>query len=146
MQYIVLLYEGKRLYAGGSPKAAQMRTAKTSGIRTCHLKVMKSSLKIFCRCFPLINLLPYITSPPTHISGKEQMPRMLAPERALREAPVALEDDNSEVIILFLRCWARPDPLRLNVRTSAKCGRVIDAYLRSWPRRGLYPKVVRKSG
>jgi len=55
---------------------------------------------------------------------------MLAPERALREASVALGDDDAEVIKVFLRCRARPDPLRLNVRTSAKCRRVIDAYLK----------------
>ena len=41
MEDIVLLYEGKRLYAGGSPKAAHMRPDKTSEIRAIHLSVVK---------------------------------------------------------------------------------------------------------
>jgi len=65
---------------------------------------------------------------------------MLAPERALREASVALGDDDAEVIKLFLRCRARPDPLRLNVRTSAKCGRVIDVYLKKLAKEGIIPQ------
>jgi len=148
MQDIVLLYEGTRLYAGGSPKAAHMRTDKTSEIRTCHLSVIKPSLIIsFVGACHLStwaerDSLPYITTPPStsHISGREQIPRMLASERALREASVALEDDDAEVIKLFLRCRARPDPLRLNIRTSAKCGRVIDAYLKKLAKEGIIPQ------
>ena len=44
MQDIVLLYEGNRLYPGGSPKAAHMRTDKTSEIRTSHLNAIKRSM------------------------------------------------------------------------------------------------------
>lgn len=44
MEDIVLLYEGKRLYAGGSPKAARMRTDKTSEIRAFRLNIIKWSL------------------------------------------------------------------------------------------------------
>ena len=43
----MLLYEGKRLYPGGSPKAAHMRTDKTSEIRTSHLSVIKRSVIIY---------------------------------------------------------------------------------------------------
>ena len=46
MQDIVLLYEGKRLYAGGSPKGAHMRTDKTSEIRASYLGVIRCSLLI----------------------------------------------------------------------------------------------------
>lgn len=86
--------------------------------------------------------LPYITSPPSasHISSGEQVPRMSAPESASREVSVALEDDDAEIIKLFLRCRVRPDPLRLNVRTSAKCGRVIDAYLKKLTKEGIVPQ------
>lgn len=41
MEDIVLLYEGKRLYAGGSPKAARMRTDKSSEIRALCLRTIK---------------------------------------------------------------------------------------------------------
>jgi hypothetical protein len=44
MEDIVLHYEGRRLYAGGSPKAATMRTDKTSEIRAPYLRVIKWSL------------------------------------------------------------------------------------------------------
>lgn len=43
MEDIVLLYEGKRLYAGGSPKAARMRTDKSSEIRAFCLSIIKWS-------------------------------------------------------------------------------------------------------
>jgi len=77
MRDIVLLYEGTQLYAGGSPKAAHMRTDKMSEIRTCHLSVIKPSLIIFfvgaCHLSTWTerDSLPYITSPPStsHISG-----------------------------------------------------------------------------
>jgi hypothetical protein len=65
---------------------------------------------------------------------------MSAPESALREASVALEDDDVEVVKLFLRCRARPEPLRLNVRTTAKCGMVIDAYLKKLAKEGIVPQ------
>lgn len=78
----------------------------------------------------------------SHIAGGEQVPRMSAPgaESASREVSVALEDDDAEIIKLFLRCRVRPDPLRLNVRTSAKCGRVIDAYLKKLTKEGIVPQ------
>lgn len=43
---------------------------------------------------------------------------------------VVLDDDAGEIITLFLWCWAQSDLLCLNVRSSAKCERVIDRYLR----------------
>jgi hypothetical protein len=84
----------------------------------------------------------YITSPPptSHVSSGEQVPGMSAPESALREASVALEDDDVEIVKLFLRCRARPEPLRLNVRTTAKCGMVIDAYLKKLAKEGIVPQ------
>lgn len=69
------------------------------------------------------------------------MPRVSAPESASREASVALEDDDAEVIQLFLRCRARPEPLRLNVRTTAKCGKLIDAYLKKLAKEGIVPQT-----
>ena len=51
-----------------------------------------------------------------------------------------MEGDDDEIIKLFLRCRARPDPLRLNVRTSAKCRRVIDAYLKKLAKEGIVPQ------
>jgi len=85
--------------------------------------------------------LHYVTSPPStsHISSKEQVPGVSAPESASREASVAPEDDDAGVIKLFLRCRARPDPLRLNVKTTAKCRRVIDAYLKKLAKEGIIP-------
>lgn len=68
------------------------------------------------------------------------MPGVPAPESASREASVALEDDDAEVIKLILRCRARPEPLRLNVRTTAKCGKVIDAYLKKLAKEGIIPQ------
>ena len=65
---------------------------------------------------------------------------MSAPESASREASVALGGDDAEVIKLFLRCRARPDALRLNVRTSANCGRVIAAYLKKLAKEGIVPQ------
>ena len=83
--------------------------------------------------------LPYTSYPPS-TSGGQQVPRMSVPEGASREASVALEGDDAEIIKLFLRCRARPDPLRLNVRTSAKCIRVIDAYLKKLAKEGIVPQ------
>jgi len=133
MEDIVLLYEGKRLYPGGSPKAAHMRTDKTSEIRAFHVSTWMTKQA---------DSLPYVTSPPStsHISSAERVPGVSAPESVSREASVALEGDDAEVIKLFLRCRARPDPLRLNVRTSAKCGRVIDAYLKKLTKEGIVPQ------
>ena len=77
----------------------------------------------------------------SHISGREHVPGVSAPESASREASVALEDDDAEVIKLFLRCRARPESLRLNVKTTAKCGKVIDAYLRKLAKEGIVPQT-----
>ena len=86
--------------------------------------------------------LLYVTSPPSasHISSGDPIPRASAPESASREASAAPGDDDTGVIKLFLRCWARPEPLRLNVRTTAKCGRVIDAYLKKLAKEGIVPQ------
>jgi len=132
MEDIVLLYEGKRLYAGGSPKAANMRTDKTSEIRACHISTWVTKR----------DSLLYAASPPptSHIPSGDQALRVSAPESASREASVAPEDDNAGVIKLFMRCRARPEPLRLNVRTSAKCGRIIDAYLKKLAKEGIVPQ------
>jgi hypothetical protein len=149
MEDIVLLYEGKRLYAGGSPKAANMRTDKTSEIRASHLGGIKLCLIISfagaCHISTWVtkrDSLLYAASPPptSHIPSGDQAPRVSAPESASREASVAPEDDNAGVIKLFMRCRARPEPLRLNVRTSAKCGRIIDAYLKKLAKEGIVPQ------
>ena len=47
MQDMALLCEGKRLYASGLPKAAQMRTDNTSTILTSHLSTSKRRLIIY---------------------------------------------------------------------------------------------------
>ena len=87
------------------------------------------------------SLFPVASLPSTSlISSGDQVSEVLAPENAPREASVAPEDDEAEVITLFLRCRARPEPLRLNVRTSAKCGRVIDAYLKKLAKEGIVPQ------
>ena len=57
-----------------------------------------------------------------------------------RGACVALEDDDAEIITLFLWCRKQPDPPRLNVRPSAKCESVIGAYLRKLVREGTVPR------
>lgn len=77
--------------------------------------------------------LPYNPPSTWHISGGQ-------PESVSREASVALEGDDAEIIKLYLRCRARPDPLRLNVRTSAKCTKVIDAYLKKLAKEGIVPQ------
>ena len=77
--------------------------------------------------------LPHNPPSTSHISGGQ-------PESASREASVALGGDDAEIIKLFLRCRARPDPLRLNVRTSAKCTKVIDAYLKKLAKEGIVPQ------
>jgi Ubiquitin-2 like Rad60 SUMO-like len=83
--------------------------------------------------------LLYVTSPTSHISTGGQEPGVSAPESASREASIAPEDD-TDVIKLFLRCRARPEPLRLSVRASARCGKVIDAYLKKLAKEGIVPQ------
>ena len=92
--------------------------------------------------------LPYVTFPPstTHMSNKRQVSRMSVPGSVSREAPVALEGDDAGFIVLS--CGAGHGQTHfvsmLGLVPSAK--RSLLRISRGWPRRHLYPEVVRKSG
>ena len=143
---------------GGSPQEAHMRTRR---LKFVHLISASSSGVREClfTCFPLIDLddqdcrrrlatshyLSSLLLPPRIPTGNKYRGCQLL-TTPNREKHRCTECNDAEITTPFLWCGAQPDPLRLNVRPSAKRGRTMGGHLRKLARDDQCSNDVRKPG